>query len=88
MGSECFYMRAQKDMTRHVENNDSIWVDNNQNIYVHNLRQVIVDKGSEAIILHNGDRSIKIDMGSQTTEAMQSITLKVGQAALCSTRRG
>jgi type VI secretion system secreted protein VgrG len=82
MGSECFYMRAQKDMTRHVENNDSIWVDNNQNIYVHNLRQVIVDKGNETIILHNGDRNIKIDIGSQTTEAMQSITLKVGQSSI------
>jgi type VI secretion system secreted protein VgrG len=82
MGSEVFYMRAQKDMAVRVENDSDLHVYNDQRIHVHNNRYIYVDQGNEDIVIQQGNRSISIDMGSQTTEAMQSITLKVGQSSI------
>ena len=90
-GSEVFYMRAQKDMARRVENNDDLKVLNDQTITIHNNRTEVVEQGNETITIQQGNRavtisqgndSLKISMGSQTTEAMQSITLKVGQSSI------
>jgi len=91
MGSEVFYLRAQKDMKRHVENNDDLKVLNNQTIMIHNDRTEVVEEGDETITVKQGDRavtvshgddSLEILMGNQTTEAMQSITLKVGPSSI------
>ena len=82
IGSEVFYMRAQKDMAVRVENNDDLRVLNNQTIAITNDRTETIQKGNDSITLQQGNRSIKISMGSQTTEAMQSITLKVGQNSI------
>ena len=82
MGSEVFYMRAQKDMAVRVENNDDLRVLNNQTIAITSDRTETIQKGNDSITLQQGNRSIKISMGSQTTEAMQSITLKVGQNSI------
>ena len=90
-GSEVFYMRAQKDMAVRVENNDDLKVFNDQTITIHNNRTEVVEQGNETITIQQGNRdvtisqgndSLKISMGSQTTEAMQSITLKVGQSSV------
>jgi type VI secretion system secreted protein VgrG len=91
MGSEVFYLRAQKDMKRHVENNDDLKVLNDQTITITNNRTEVVQQGDETITVKQGDRavtvshgddSLEILMGNQTTEAMQSITLKVGQSSI------
>jgi type VI secretion system secreted protein VgrG len=100
MGSEVFYMRAQKDMAVRVENNDDLHVYNDQTITIHNNRTEVVEQGNERITIGQGDRSvtlqhgsdsleievgnqsINLDVGSSTTEAMQSITLKVGESCV------
>jgi len=100
IGSEVFYMRAQKDMAVRVENNDDLKVMNNQTITITNNRTEVVQQGNEKITIQQGNRDVtismgneslkismgnqstKLDMGASTTEAMQSITLKVGQNSI------
>jgi len=109
MGSEVFYMRAQKDMAVRVENNDDLKVMNDQTITITNNRTEVVQKGNEKITIQQGNRDVtisqgnesltismgndtlkismgnqstKLDLGASTTEAMQSITLKVGQNSI------
>jgi type VI secretion system secreted protein VgrG len=91
MGNEFFYMRARKDMRVRVDNNQDLTVLNNQTIEISNDRTEVVEKGNEKITIQQGNRdvtismgndSLKISMGSQTTEAMQSIELKVGQSSV------
>jgi type VI secretion system secreted protein VgrG len=74
MGSEIFYMRAEKDMWVRVENDRKAFVVNNETI--------TVQQGDRAVTVSQGNDSLEISMGSQTTEAMQSITLKVGQSSI------
>jgi type VI secretion system secreted protein VgrG len=81
-GAELVYLRARKDMTVEVDNNETYYVDNDQRITIHNNRTETVEQGNDSITLQQGNRSIKISMGSQTTEAMQSIELKVGQSSV------
>jgi type VI secretion system secreted protein VgrG len=45
-------------------------------------RDVKIDMGNDTLTISMGNQSTKIDMGSSTTEAMQSITLKVGQNSI------
>jgi type VI secretion system secreted protein VgrG len=108
MGSEVFYMRAQKDMAvrvehdedYHVYNDQSVSVDNDQNITVKknrtiyvmegNLQTSVVEKhrtafiqqGNDNLTISMGNQTTKLDMGASSTEAMQSITLKVGQNSI------
>jgi type VI secretion system secreted protein VgrG len=42
-------------------------------------RQVTISTGNDTLEISMGNLSTKVDMGSVSTEAMQSITLKVGQ---------
>ncbi len=108
MGSEVFYMRAQKDMAvrvehdedYHVYNDQDVAVDHDQNITVKNNRTIYVmegnlqtsvvqkhrtafiQQGNDNLTISMGNQSTKLDMGASTTEAMQSITLKVGQNSI------
>jgi type VI secretion system secreted protein VgrG len=100
MGSEVFYMRAQKDMAVRVENNEDHHVYKDQNITVQENRTVEVQLGNEKVTIDMGNRNVKIcsgndsleiqtgnqstylDLGHSTTEAMQSITLKVGENSI------
>ena len=91
MGSEIFYMRAQKDMVTRVEHDDIKSVDNDQRINIHNNRNEFVEVGDDTIVIEQGNRFVQVDVGndslsvekgSHTTEAMQSITLKVGQSSI------
>jgi type VI secretion system secreted protein VgrG len=117
-GSELFFVHAEKDMTREVENDDSLTVGHDQTITVKNDRTETVSDGNESVTIKTGNRlvevsqgnddhkikmgnrgveismgndSLKISMGNQTTkldlgasstEAMQSITLTVGQSSI------
>lgn len=82
-GSELFFQHAQKDMKTEVENDQTLTVEND--------RTVTIDKGNETVTLNQGNQttelklgniSVKCDLGSITMEAMQSITLKVGQSSV------
>ena len=82
-GSEQLFLHAQKDMKTEVENDQTLTVENN--------RSVTINKGNETVTLKQGDQttalklgniSVKCDLGSITMEAMQAITLKVGQSSV------
>ena len=82
-GSEELFLHAQKDMKTEVENDQTLTVEND--------RTVTINKGNETVTLKQGDQStelklgnisVKCDLGSITMEAMQSITLKVGQSSV------
>jgi type VI secretion system secreted protein VgrG len=97
MGSEIFYMRAEKDMARRVENDDDLDVFNDQTITIARNRTESVLAGNETINIKQGNRavtvsqgndSLTISMGSQTTTAMQSITLQVGPSSIVLTPTG
>jgi type VI secretion system secreted protein VgrG len=55
---------------------------NDQTITITNNRTEVVSQGNDKITIQQGNRNITISMGSQTTEAMQSIELKVGQSSV------
>jgi type VI secretion system secreted protein VgrG len=83
-GSEEIFVHAQKDFRRVVKNDDTLIVeDGNRKIDVKtgNVDQT-VDQGNQSTQIKTGNHSLKIDMGSSTVEAMQSITLKVGQNSI------
>ena len=108
MGSEVFYMRAQKDMAvrvehdddQHVYNDQTVTVDHDQDITVKNDRTILVKEGNyqttvsqkhrtafihqgnDNLTISMGNQSTKLNMGASSTEAMQSITLKVGQNSI------
>jgi type VI secretion system secreted protein VgrG len=97
MGSEIFYMRAEKDMARRVENDDDLDVFNDQTITIARNRTESVLAGNETINIKQGNRavtvsqgndSLTVSMGSQTTTAMQSITLQVGSSSIVLTPTG
>ncbi len=82
-GSEVLFLHAQKDMTTEVENDQKLTVEND--------RTVTINKGNETVTLKQGDQttevkmgdiSVKASLGSITVEAMQKITLKVGQSSV------
>jgi type VI secretion system secreted protein VgrG len=90
-GDEMFYLRAQKDMWAHVENDHTVEVDNNQTITVTKNRKVVVEQGNQTMNIIGGNREVwlasgndklTVDTGTQTTEARQSITLTVGQSSI------
>ncbi len=97
IGDEVFYMRAEKDMARRVENDDDLNVFNDQTITIARNRTESVLAGNETINIKQGNRavtvsqgndSLEVSMGSQTTTAMQSITLKVGPSSIVLTPTG
>jgi type VI secretion system secreted protein VgrG len=51
-------------------------------------RSVEIDMGNDTLEIKMGNQSTKIDLGSSTTEAMQSITLKVGQNSIVINQQG
>jgi type VI secretion system secreted protein VgrG len=108
-GEELLYIRAEKDLTRAVENDEVIWVgndrwadvDNNETINIdkgdrkvtlnqgndtHEIKQgnrdVLVDMGNDSLTIKMGNQTTKLNLGQSSTEAMQSIELKVGQSSL------
>jgi type VI secretion system secreted protein VgrG len=89
-GEEFIKFFAEKDFHRIVVNNDTLEVregDRTVEIKQGNLSTTL-DMGNESRELKMGDMSIKMDLGSSTTEAMQSITLKVGQSSIVLTQEG
>lgn len=92
-GEEELYIHAEKDCNRVVENNDTLKVgfdktdSGDQTIDIYNDRTTTIDQGNDTLTINTGNRvtqiklgndSVNIDAGKSTTEAMQSIELKVG----------
>jgi type VI secretion system secreted protein VgrG len=70
MGSELVYLHAEKDMTREVENDDSISVKHDQTLEVTNDRKVTVD--------HDETREVKNNQ-TNTIDNQQTNTVKAGR---------
>ena len=45
-------------------------------------RSVVIDVGNDSLSIKMGNQTTKLDLGSSTTEALQSIELKVGQSSV------
>ena len=45
-------------------------------------RDVQIDMGNDTLTIKMGNQTTKLDLGKSETEAMQSITLKVGQSSI------
>jgi type VI secretion system secreted protein VgrG len=90
-GSEVFLIHAEKDHTIEVENDrtltvggkrsDTITGDHGETIKQGN-HATKVSQGNRTTEISLGNESVKVDMGTITHEAMQSITLKVGQNSI------
>jgi type VI secretion system secreted protein VgrG len=51
-------------------------------------REVSIDMGNDTLTIKMGNQTTKLNLGASSTEAMQSITLKVGQSSLQLTPAG
>jgi type VI secretion system secreted protein VgrG len=58
----------------------------NQGDDTHNIQQgnraVVISMGNDSLAIKMGNQTTKLDLGASSTEAMQSITLKVGQSSI------
>jgi len=91
MGSEVFLIHAEKDHTIEVENDRTLTVGGKRTDTVTGNHSETIKQGNHATTVSQGNRtteislgneSVKVDMGTITHEAMQSITLKVGQNSI------
>jgi type VI secretion system secreted protein VgrG len=82
-GSELFFQHAQKDMKTEVENDQTLTVENDRTVTINKGNETVtLNQGNQTTELKLGNISVKCDLGSITMEAMQSITLKVGQSSV------
>jgi type VI secretion system secreted protein VgrG len=90
-GSELILMHAQKDLNTVVENDQTLKVDHDRTVTVKNKETVTIKEGDQTNTVEMGNQSNtvkmgnideKANLGSITMEAMQSITLKVGQSSV------
>ena len=98
MGSEVFYMRAEKDMAVRVENNEDSHVYNNQTITVDNDRTETVTNGNESVTIKGakggngkrthtvfGDDSLTVQQGNRSATVSlgnDSLTVSVGNHSI------
>ncbi|WIM12881.1 type VI secretion system tip protein TssI/VgrG [Enhydrobacter sp.] len=87
-GKEMVFLHAQKDMTTEVENDQKLDVDNDRTVTVKGNETVTIEQGNQATEVKLGNISIKADAGSITIEALQTITLKVGQSSVTLSQAG
>lgn len=91
-GSELVLLHAEKDLSVEVENNATYAIDQDRSVTVkqgndkltvqNGNRTVDVPLGNHSITSNTGNISLKTQAGAITLEAMQSITLKVGQSSV------
>jgi type VI secretion system secreted protein VgrG len=80
-GSEEIYIHAQKDFRRVVVNDDNLQVQQGN-------RTLEIQQGNVKETLSMGDHDLNIDMGKSTVDAMQSITMTVGQSSITIDQKG
>jgi len=90
-GKEMVQLHAQKDLNVEVENDATYAIDNDRTTTVRNDDKLTVQQGSRTVDVPLGDHTIKSQTGNITirtaagaisVEALQSITLKVGQSVV------
>jgi type VI secretion system secreted protein VgrG len=81
-GKEMVFLHAQKDMSTEVEHDQKLKVDNDRTVTITGNEKVTIEQGNQTTEVKLGDISVKVDVGSITMEAMQKITLKVGQSSI------
>jgi type VI secretion system secreted protein VgrG len=83
-GSEFIKIFAQKDFKRVVVNDDDLEVRQGKRTIA--VKQgdltTTLDQGNSTLAVKMGNHTVKIDLGKSSTEAMQSIELKVGQSSV------
>ena len=103
-GAELLFVHAERDMTIEVEHDQSVTIDNDrthtvkkkdttdvgdgQTNTIKNSRSTTVSTGDDTLTVQQGNLSIKVSAGSITAEALQSITLKVGQNSVTIDQKG
>jgi type VI secretion system secreted protein VgrG len=70
-GNEQFFMHAQKDLLRVVENDDALQVLGKQDISIKKDRTRTIEEGNEAVQIKKGNQTITIDSGNQTVQVSQ-----------------
>ena len=88
----------EHNRTETVKNDETITIHNNRTETVEQgneqvtiktgNRIVEISTGNETLNIKTGNQSTKLDLGASTLEAMQSITLKVGQNSIVITQAG
>jgi type VI secretion system secreted protein VgrG len=74
--SGCQTITVYKDRTETVKTgNESVTIEKGN-------RSVEISMGNESLAIKMGNQTTKLDLGASSTEAMQSITLKVGQSSI------
>ena len=91
-GQEMVLLHAQKDMQNVVENDQTINVGNDQSVTIERGNQTntvkmgnqtnTVEMGNQSNVVKMGNVDVKVNLGAISVEAMQSITLKVGQSSV------
>jgi type VI secretion system secreted protein VgrG len=91
-GSEMVHLHAEKDLNVEVENDAKYAIDQNRSATIkqgddtvtvqQGNRTVDVPMGDHTIKSNTGNIAIKTALGAVSIEAMQSITLKVGQSTV------
>ncbi len=87
-GEEEVYLHAEKDFNMVVENDSKTQIGfdkkspGDQTTKIFNNRTTTLDQGSDSLTIKMGDQTTKVDLGKISTEALQSIELKVGQSSL------
>jgi type VI secretion system secreted protein VgrG len=88
MGSELILVHAEKDLQTEVEHDETRSVKHDRTTTITNNETKTIEQGNESIELNQGNQTTKVDLGSIDTEAMQSITLKVGQSSIVIDQKG
>lgn len=76
------------DQTIEIFNNQTLKVgtptspDGSQTVAIQKDRSVQIAMGNDSLEIKMGNQSTKLDLGASTTEALQSIELKVGQSSI------
>jgi type VI secretion system secreted protein VgrG len=90
-GQENFYVHAQRDYQRVVENNDTLEVGagaqdpGDQTITIYNNRSVTIQQGDDTLEVQTGNRSVTIDKGNETLEVKEgdrSVSIDKGKESL------
>ncbi|HWA63946.1 MAG TPA: type VI secretion system tip protein TssI/VgrG [Caulobacteraceae bacterium] len=74
-GAEEIYIHAQKDMRRVIVNDDNLKVEQGN-------RTLEISMGNVSETVKMGNHDLKVNMGESSVDAMQSITLTVGQSSV------
>jgi type VI secretion system secreted protein VgrG len=80
-GEELLYIRAEKNLTKAVENDEWVWVGNDRWEEVDNNEEITVDKGNRTVTLKQGNDKHQLKMGNREVlldMGNDALTIKMG----------